>query len=330
MTFSEALLAAALASGSVVLVNLLSKVLDPLVALFAATKPVSPVTAWSVRRAAKASGLAAIAVVIGATFLGGQDGLLGAVLGASAGAVGALVLGALSARMYVAMRHLPHGRPNGLLHSVSMAARWPRGRPARAPSRATWRTRSFGAHLRLAALHRFRSPLLPLRVIAGLLGIPAVLAVHSALVEQGWDGWAAVTFPAYLAAALNLADADVSPVANLGARAALSVHSPHGTRRLMISSAIAALFPILGPLLPLLGALAAASELPAPVLLVTAALVVSTSLLAYGSTRILDATEEIPAPLDLIADMVPMSGARAINLGVAQFVLAGIVWVPTL
>ena len=98
----------------------------------------------------------------------------------------------------------------------------------------------------------------------------------------------------------------------------------------MISSAIAALIPILGPILPLLGALAVVSALSAPVVLVAGALIVSTSLLAYGSTRILDATEEIPAPVDPIADMVPMSGARALNLGLAQLVLAGLVWGPAL
>lgn len=330
MTFSQALLAAALTTGGGAIVNLLHKVLDPFVALVAATKPASPVAAWSLRRAAKASALPAITVVIGATFFGGREGLLGAVVGVPTGALGALVLGGLTAHLYVALRHLPHGRSNGLIHLVSMAARWPRGRPARAPSGGTWRARSFDAHIRLALLHRLRSPLLPLRVVAGLLGVPAVLALHSALIARGWDASAAITLAAYLAAALNLADADVSPVANLGGRAALSIHSPHGTRRLMISSAIAALLPILGPILPLLGALAAVSGLVLPVVFVTGALIGSISLLAYGSARILDATEEVPAPVDLFADMVPMSGARALNLGVAQLVLAGLVWMPIL
>ena len=157
-----------------------------------------------------------------------------------------------------------------------------------------------------------------------------MLALHSALIARGWGGSAAVTLAAYLAAALNLADADVSPVANLGGRAALSIQSPYGTRRLMVSSAIAALLPILGPILPLLGALAAVSGLFLPAVFVTGALIGSISLLAYGSARILDATEEIPAPVDLFAEMVPMSGARAANLGVAQLALAGLVWVSLL
>jgi hypothetical protein len=67
-----------------------------------------------------------------------------------------------------------------------------------------------------------------------------------------------------------------------------------------------------------------------PGILVAGALVLSTALLAYGSTRILDATEETPAPLDLYADMVPISGGRALNLGLAELALAAIVWVPTL
>ena len=99
---------------------------------------------------------------------------------------------------------------------------------------------------------------------------------------------------------------------------------------MIASAATAALVPIVAPILSLLGALAVVSELVAPVVLVAGALVVSTSLLAYGSSRILDATEEIPAPVDLVADMVPMSGARAANLAVAQLALAGLVWVPLL
>ena len=103
VTFSQALIATALASGSVGLVNLLHKVLDPFVALVAATKPDSPATAWSLRCAAEASGLAAITVVIGAAFFGGQDGLWGAALGAPLGALRTLLLGGLGARLYVAL-----------------------------------------------------------------------------------------------------------------------------------------------------------------------------------------------------------------------------------
>lgn len=326
MNFSQALFAAAAASGSVMFVNLLSKVLDPFVALVAATKPGSPTTAWSLGRAAKAAGLVSITVVLAAPFVGGRDALIGAVVGAPAGALGGAILGGVGVLLYVAIRRLPHGRSNGFLHSASMAARWPRGRPARAPSRGTWQSRPFGAHVRLALLHRVRSPLLPLRVAAGLLGIPAVLAVHSALLERGWDAAAAVMLPAHLVAALNLADADVSPVANLGGRSALSLHSPKGIRRLAISNGVAALVPILGPIVPALVALTIASGLYGPVTLVPAALVASVAALAYGSSRILDATEEIPAPLDTIADMVPMNGARALNLGFAELVLAGVVW----
>ena len=330
MTFSQALLAATAASGGVMIVNLLSKVLDPFVALVAATKPASPVTTWSLGRAVKASGIGSCTVIVAAPIVGGRDALFGAVVGTPIGGIAGVVVGGLLAHLFLVVRRLPHRRSNGLLHSASMAARWPRGKRARAPSRGTWRARPFGAHLRIAVLHRLRSPLLPLRFLTGLLGVPAVMAVHSSLVERGWDRTTAVILPSYLAAALNLADADVSPVANLGARTAPSLHSPNGLRYLTASSAVAALVPVLGPIVPPLAALTVASDLLAPVILVVGALVLSIAMLAYGSARILDATEEIPAPLDLYADMVPMSSGRALNLGLAELALAGIVWAPTL
>ena len=97
-----------------------------------------------------------------------------------------------------------------------------------------------------------------------------------------------------------------------------------------MSSAVAALVPVLGCIVAPLVAIAIASDRVEPVMVVPGALVISVALLSYGSSRILDATEEIPAALDLIADMVPMSGARAVNLGLAEVALAAMVWVPTL
>src|SRR5688572_21446243 len=62
-----------------------------------------------------------------------------------------------------------------------------------------------------------------LRFLTGLIGVPVALVLYDRLVGRGWDGSSAALLLGFVGAALNLADADVSPVANLGSRAATSL-----------------------------------------------------------------------------------------------------------